>query len=255
MSTVSATPLPDSLPVSEEAAFAYTLAVIEQAYRMRKPDAHENATRILGKLILTSAGLRKREKAGMLTPALINRMVQVEARATQLADLIAQASGKRTATLQDTQGGTPESTVRPTRLDPIQSLYDCGAIHYRDQVAADSIAEVYEAVTAPLMARARAEMPIVLPPKNTGRKPNSGISNRMDDIHAECYLPWTREYLRRGGNLTLVMDVVVDRYALDRARRWHHMGYEKALRHLRNGLGLYGDYFAGYMDRRDWDRG
>lgn len=249
----------DGLPQNDEKTWMWTLAVVEQSYRLRQPDAHTNALRLLGKLNLTVAGLQKRDPEGLKQ---IGK--DYAKRAHDLHTLIVSASGRQTLKERDAEGPTPETISRPARADPITELHTNGKISNAALDASREIARVYEAITRRLTVRAQDYSGV-----GGGGGPESDIPTALAEIHADVYLPWTRAMLNHqfqycrlcgyvvgefgGGfhrcgpsgfralktSLEFTMDIIVDGEPVDRAMRRYRMGRRKALILLVEALELY----------------
>jgi hypothetical protein len=214
----------------DNAAFEHVFKFIAAGFDMRKPDAMARALSALG-------DVKAREKAERDPVWKADVWPQ---RGRRLELLVAEHANYwlHPADL----GGTPETMSRPTRFDPVEYLYVNGDIDDAQRRAAIRMAQVVESVTSSMGAKAQ----------NLTRTPSSpGGSDRTAFEYADVYLPWARDQRRqqRDGrrHLDIVLDVVVWRLSLGRARAKWRMSHPRALQFVTDGLADYAEALDRYQ--------
>ena len=232
-------------PNEDDLAFAETLALVEAAYRLARPDAQEIARRIYRQYLAHAATMEKNmqrivEQHQNLEATLDQMKSQGEfysGRASKVRRLMRQYDSKRLYPTEDPGGQLPEHAVKPARQDPILTLVQKRQITVEQEYAARSIATCFEAAAREGMARIREYDLFMPPPKNSGRSLADRMSSVLAVRHALIYLPWTRDmHASKKLDLPFVLDVVVDGIALNPAAERRKMGWRKGLRILKEAL-------------------
>ena len=240
-------------PNDEDLAFAETLALLEVAYRLARPDAPEMAHKIYRRYLSRAAAIDKSITRTLqnymnLSETLNSMRAQGEfysARAREVRRIMTQYDGKRVYPTEDPGGALPERIIKPARQDPILGMVQKGQLDTTHEYAARSIATCFEAAAREGMARIREYGLFMPPPKRSGRPTSSGMPDVLAERHAEVYLPWTREmHQRKTLDLPFVFDICVDGIALNTAATNRKMGWRKGLRILKESLELWGEFDA-----------
>jgi len=218
------------------------LAVLNQALRMRKPDAIARLRSETARLEREIESLQARralaERAGgrndeALAGQLAETIAERLRRISDLAGLTRRVHGKAK---NEDLGAAAETAVRPAAVDPIDLLHGKGKLD-NDQVrAAREIAWVYEAITRAGRARV-SRLSEVEPPKGWQEMP---LPERAALIHAKRFVPWTVR-LRASAPMTLdiVLRVAVLGMAIFPVARKHRIGWGSCVAKLADGLDQY----------------
>lgn len=219
-------------------AWGVVRRTLEQAFALHKPDAMAKALAALRQA--TEAAAREHE----------SRWKQEYERRAQLLHEIVKENQKTWLHVIDIDGGTPETVGRPSRYDPVQKLYQIGHLDDAQRRAALRMAQTVEAVSRAVAARGQNFQRSSV---TTGQ-----ISDRAAFEHHDVYLPWAslqREYQGRGErHLDIVLDVVVWRRSIGKARARWSMSYPRALQFVADGLSDYAKLLMAY-DRSNRDEG
>ena len=218
------------------------LAVLQQALRMRKPDAVARVRSETGRLEREIDALQARrllaERAGggpggALATHLADAIAERLRRISDLAGLKRMFGGE--AASGDT-GPAAEAKVRRAATDPIDLLHGKGKLSADQVRAAREIAWVHEAITRAGRARV-SRLSEIDPP--TGWH-EMALPERAALIHAKRFVPWA-ERLRRSAPATL--DIVLRAAVLGTAiyplARKHRMGWQSCVARLADGLDQY----------------
>lgn len=240
---------------SDADAFAHTLALIESAFRLARPDARQWAEKERSRYLLTAIGLAKRASA-LRAPEEVRftRADEFEQKAAfhqDRADAI-EAIVKRYKTrvlYQQDRGMLAEQHAQPNRRDPILSLVEQGKLGHEHQLAAQQIAQCYEAICRAIMPKTGDMERFMAPPKGSRKLfQDIGMSPYLWDLYNTVYLPWTREMHARRNfaqpqNLPLVIDVVVDGLSVRdvRIRQRPMPTWNDTFATLKRGLELWGE--------------
>lgn len=129
------------------------------------------------------------------------------------------------------------------KRDPIRALHDHRSINDIDLKAANEIAEVYEAITAPLFARAQVLDTVGRPPKRSGApRQLPGVTDRIARMHHNVYLKWAKRIeASKEIEFEMVIDIVVDRCPLDAAEKRYGMTRRTIIRRLKDALAEWND--------------
>jgi hypothetical protein len=129
------------------------------------------------------------------------------------------------------------------KRDPIRALHDHRSINDIDLKAATEIAEVYEAITAPLFAKAQSFDTAGRPPKRSGPpRQLPGVTDRIARLHHDVYLRWAKRIEASPHiEFEMVIDIVVDRCPLDAAERRYGMARRTIIRRLKDALAEWND--------------
>lgn len=208
--------------------FNSTFAALVEAFRMRKPDARERANQLL---------VRYASDARYATDGC--RALH-RARAEAIADLM---NKNRNATLRfDDTGPTPETSARPSRIDPIKSLVESNHLNAEHERTARRIQRVQEALTRAVHV------------KTSKLERSSGGTGNMPTLIAvelaQVYGPWRIRLTRKPDVLRLVELVLIDGLSLDAARRRCRFGWPRSAIELRDALNLY-EYFDDLAKRTE----
>jgi hypothetical protein len=224
-----------------QAVFVQQIAVLEAAYRLHDPQAEPKTVLLRDRAVSAERTLRTRaavlwvqlDQGG--AARLEARAEDYSAEAVAYDRLLMQWAGAKS--YDSPRGPTPETVVKPARRDPIDQLFESGALDGSQVQAAAEIARIYEAVTAGLLCGRSSLV------KNEGRAHphhNFEISHVIAAMHAERYLPWVRDiHANPTISLPFIIDVVVDGMSLEAARVERRMSRRRAVRQLSEGLDLY----------------
>ncbi len=219
-------------------AWAIVLRTLEHGFTLHKPDAMAKALAALKQATEAAAKDHEPEWAQ-----------EYERRAQILHDMV-KSNQKTWLHVVDIDGGTPETVGRPSRYDPVQKLYQIGHLDDAQRRAALRMAQVVESVVRAVAAKGQ----------NFQRSSitRGQISDRTAFEHHDVYLPWAllqREYQGRGErHLDIVLDVVVWRRSIGKARARWSMSYPRALQFVADGLSDYAKLLMAY-DRSNRDEG
>jgi hypothetical protein len=218
------------------------LAVLNQALRMRKPDALARVRSETARLEREIEALQARralaERVGGRTDdALAGQLAETIAeRLRRISDLAGLTRGFNGKPKNEDMGAAAETAVRPAAIDPIDLLHGKGKLD-NDQVrAAREIAWVYEAITRAGRARI-SRLSEIEPPKGWQEMP---LPERAALIHAKRFVPWA-ERLRASAPITLdiVLRVAVLGMAIYPVARKHRIGWGSCVAKLADGLDQY----------------
>lgn len=236
----------------EAALWSGHLAVLRQALLMRKPDARGRIRSEAARLEREIAAMSERRElarrslrwsdpadgiaaAGTLTCVQLD--TQIARRLRQVSDLAALLRGNVSPGAAEDTGGTPEASLRPASIDPVEMLLGRGRLTEDQARAAREIAWVYQAMTKASRARV-SRLCQSDPPAGWQEMP---LPERAALVHAKRFLPWA-ESLRRDCPTTLemVLQVVVLGLSVYAVARHHRLGWNSCATRLAAGLDRYG---------------
>ena len=238
---------------SDEAVlWAGHLAVLRQGLLMRKPDARGRIRGEAARLEREIAAMSERRElarrslrwsdphasgaaAGMLACTQLD--AQIAQRLRQVSDLAALLRGNVAAGAAQDIGGTPEASLRPANVDPVEMLLGRGRLTEDQARAAREIAWVYQAMTK--ASRARVSRLCQIDPPAGWQE--MALPERAALVHAKRFLPWA-ESLRRDCPTTLeiVLQVAVLGLSVYAVARHHRLGWKSCVTRLAEGLDRYG---------------
>ena len=231
---------PEAVSAAEPGLWQQRLAVLKAGLDAGKPGSLKAVRSAIAGLDSEMSGfVNRREIAlGAGREALAASLDTVIAeKATHVDDLRKMIKGlKRIELAQDT-GCTPEAAMKASTRDSVLSLELSGAITPEQAMAARMIARINEAISRAGQAKI-AKLEGGSGGGGSYREPD--MPPELDDLRHAVYIPWA-EHLKAHGFVSLDIAVKVSVYgiALDRIRRRHHIGYDKALGKLRDALDLF----------------
>lgn len=231
-----------ALPAAEAELWRVHLAVLEQGFRLRKPDARARVRRETVKLEREVEALQARRKLAVGSdprdrdPLAVQLSAAIARRLSRISDLAALVRRfAKDANVEDA-GALPELAVRPAAVDPIEMLQCKGKLSDDQVRAAREIAWVHEAVTRAGRARV-SRLGEIDPPKGWQEMP---LLERAALIHAKRFVPWA-ERLRGSAPATLdiVYRIAVLGIAVYPVARRHRLGWARCVARLADGLDQY----------------
>lgn len=201
---------------AEKEAFSLVLLTCRKAFDMRQPDALERTERYMSYYADCARGAKDPlwEK-------------EYKRRARQMAALLAEFANRN---LNNPHAGpSPFAKAKPEEHQAVFRLWEAGHLNDDHLRAARHIAKIYEAVSAAVMAKSRTLDGARSGPP--GAFADVRLPEKLAWDHAHLYLPWAREMHKRADIiLPLVIEVVALDQALDKVRREHHIGFQRALK-------------------------
>ncbi len=218
--------------------FDNTLEVLDEAFRMRMPEARERAERLRDSYLQMAVNLDRQRD---LMKARAGRHL---GRAEKIGKIL--ENNRNRNLIRARHDATPEILVKPRARDPITMLVEKGKLDTAQERAAREIARIYQAVVAALMPKI-ASLEI-------GKGPGRGsVEDRMPEEiaiwHHDRYLPWVRALAKKDDiSLPLLIDVAVDGVSVNAACRHRRVGYARGVILIGAALTLYDEY-RGWFHR------
>jgi hypothetical protein len=228
--------------IGEQELWQAHLAVLRQAFQLRKPDALARVRSETGRLEREVEALQGRKAlaeraSGGDSSALAEQLAETIAeRLRRISDLAGLVRQWRRKGKDEDLGPAAELKARPANIDPVDLLQGKGKLT-EDQVrAAREIGWVYEAITRAGRARV-SRMCEIDPPKGWQEMP---LPERAALIHAKRFVPWAKR-LRDAAPVTLdiVLRVAVLGTAIYPVARHHKIGWAACVAKLADGLDQY----------------
>lgn len=206
------------------------IAVCEAAFRMKLPEAPEIARRRLDYWV--QHGGPEADRA-----------------AECLRQMLRDNLGKW-APRQVAEGPTPETARRVRQLDPFEALYLLDHLDDDQLRNGREIARIVRHITVGPSVKIM-RLPVASSPDPDETKSKGERAADVADsaawtglLHHNVYRPWAEQ---QGGNMQLILGLVVDGNSLESLRRRHRMGWTTALRVVSDALDRYGAIRGGYV--------